>query len=131
MTIAIVFQLFVFRQPARRHLRLSLAAATAALESYSKLFQLYINEVAPVSEEKAKNGVSEKVLEVVQRELIRQELVIQEQILALMPIFEFAKIEPTWAVPFRKSLPRLTCDADGEDRCDDYFINSGLSSAHP
>ncbi|BGP21516.1 transmembrane protein [Rhodotorula toruloides] len=98
MAISAVFQLFVFRQPARRRLRLQLADILFALSSYNTMLQCFVNLVAPADEAPVPRR---EALAKVQRELIKRESKIQASILALAPTFQFAKVEPKWWAPFK------------------------------
>lgn len=98
MCISAILQLFVFRSPARHKLRQALAAVTFALSSYNLLLQNYINVVAPPDEAPQP---PEEALAKIRRELEKREAKIQTSILALSPMFEFAKVEPSFAMPFK------------------------------
>ncbi|BGP28691.1 hypothetical protein JCM10296v2_000427 [Rhodotorula toruloides] len=98
MAISAVFQLFVFRQPARRRLRLQLADVLFALSSYNTMLQCFVNLVAPADEAPVPR---QEALAKVQHELIKRESKIQASILALAPTFQFAKVEPKWWAPFK------------------------------
>ncbi|KAM0755341.1 hypothetical protein T439DRAFT_1000 [Meredithblackwellia eburnea MCA 4105] len=98
ISIAFVVQVLTFRSPARRQLRLKIAAVTFKLSSYNTLLQSNINCVAPA--EAAPLPPAQAVFDV-QNELIRREKEIQADIIALGPLYEFAALEPKWAVPFQ------------------------------
>jgi hypothetical protein len=98
MGISGIFQLLVFRQPARRRLRLQLADTMFALSAYNTLFQAFVNLVAPPDEAPAPPV---EALARVQRELTKRENKIQSMILAHAPVFNFAQTEPQWWSPFK------------------------------
>ncbi|GAA5992012.1 hypothetical protein JCM10908_000697 [Rhodotorula pacifica] len=98
MGISAVFQLFFFRQPARHRLRLQLADAMFALSAYNSLLQAFVNLVAPADEAPTPKP---EALAKVHRELVKREIRIQSDILALAPTFQFAKIEPKFQAPFK------------------------------
>ncbi|GAA6006426.1 hypothetical protein JCM10207_004930 [Rhodosporidiobolus poonsookiae] len=105
MGISAVFQLLVFRQPARRRLRLQLADTMFALSAYNSIFQVYVNLVAPPDE--APKPAPEALTQV-QRALIKRENRIQSMILALAPTYNFAEVEPQWWSPFKgKTLLKI------------------------
>ncbi|BGP12619.1 hypothetical protein JCM10213_008755 [Rhodosporidiobolus nylandii] len=98
MGISAIFQLLVFRQPARRRLRLQLADTMFALSAYNSLFQAYVNLVAPPDEAPPP---APDALAKVQRELTKRENNIQSMVLALAPTYNFAEVEPQWWAPFK------------------------------
>ncbi|GAA6039040.1 hypothetical protein JCM8097_000169 [Rhodosporidiobolus ruineniae] len=105
MGISAVFQLLVFRQPARRRLRLQLAETMFALSALNTLFQAYVNLVAPPDEAPSP---APDALAKVQRELVKRENRIQSMVLALAPTFNFAEVEPQWWAPFKgKTLLKI------------------------
>ncbi|GAA5857131.1 hypothetical protein JCM8547_007978 [Rhodosporidiobolus lusitaniae] len=105
MGISAIFQLLVFRQPARRRLRLQLADIMFALSALNSLFQSYVNLVAPPDEAPSP---APEALALVQRELIKRENKIQSMILALAPTYNFAEVEPQWWAPFKgKTLLKI------------------------
>lgn len=105
MAISAVFQMFVFRQPARRRLRLQLADVLFALSSYNTMLQCFVNLVAPADEAPVPR---QEALAKVQHELIKRESKIQASILALAPTFQFAKVEPKWWAPFKADSALLS-----------------------
>ncbi|GAA5968646.1 hypothetical protein JCM8115_003668 [Rhodotorula mucilaginosa] len=105
MGISAVFQLFFFRQPARHRLRLQLADTMFRLSAYNSLLQAFVNLVAPADEAPTPKP---EALAKVHRELVKREIRIQADILALAPTFQFAKIEPKFQAPFKAdSLLRI------------------------
>ncbi|GAA5969341.1 hypothetical protein JCM11641_007557 [Rhodosporidiobolus odoratus] len=105
MGISAIFQLLVFRQPARRRLRLQLADTMFALSAYNALFQAYVNLVAPPDEAPPP---APDALAQVQRELTKRENRIQSSVLALAPTYSFAEVEPQWWSPFKgKTLLKI------------------------
>ncbi|GAA5898692.1 hypothetical protein JCM6882_000900 [Rhodosporidiobolus microsporus] len=103
--ISAVFQLLVFRQPARKRLRLQLADTMFALSALNTLFQAYVNLVAPPDE--APQPPPEALAKV-QQGLIKRENKIQSMILALAPTYNFAEVEPQWWSPFQgKTLLKI------------------------
>ncbi|BGP36620.1 hypothetical protein JCM10450v2_000510 [Rhodotorula kratochvilovae] len=101
MGISGVFQLLIFRQPARHRLRIQLAEVMFALSAYNSLLQAYVNLVAPADEAPAP---PQDALAKVQRDLIKRETKVQSLILALAPTYEFAKVEPRWWNPFKSDV---------------------------
>ncbi|GJN91517.1 hypothetical protein Rhopal_004540-T1 [Rhodotorula paludigena] len=101
MGISAVFQLLIFRQPARQRLRLQLAQVMFALSAYNSLLQAYVNLVAPPDEAPVPKA---DALAKVQRELFKRETRIQSLVLGLAPTFEFARVEPQWNNPFRSEV---------------------------
>ncbi|GAA6047795.1 hypothetical protein JCM3770_004648 [Rhodotorula araucariae] len=101
MGISGVFQLLIFRQPARHRLRIQLAEVMFALSAYNSLLQAYVNLVAPADEAPAP---PQDALAKVQRDLIKRETNVQSLILALAPTYEFAKVEPRWWNPFKSDV---------------------------
>lgn len=98
IAISAFFQLLVLRTPAKQQLRLKIAAVTFALSSYNTLLQCNVNLVAPFDEVPAPRP---EALAKVQRELIKRESQIQSMILALGPVYEFARVEPTFGTVFK------------------------------
>lgn len=104
MGISAVFQLFIFRQPARHRLRLQLADVCFALSGYNSLFQAFVNLVAPADDSPPPRP---EALAKVHRELIKRENRIQTAILALAPTYQFAKVEPKFQAPFKAESASL------------------------
>lgn len=98
IAISAFFQLLVLRTPAKQQLRLKIAAITFALSSYNTLLQSNVNLVAPFDEAPAPRP---EALAKVQRELIKRESRIQSMILTLGPVYEFARVEPTFGTVFK------------------------------
>ncbi|KAK4703838.1 hypothetical protein P7C70_g2376, partial [Phenoliferia sp. Uapishka_3] len=101
IVISALFQIFVFRCPARHQLRLNIAAVTFGLMSYNILLQSNINVVAPPDDAPAPPI---EALNKIQRELIKRESKLQAAIIALTPLLEFASMEPKFS-PFKGDGP--------------------------
>ncbi|KAL8280649.1 hypothetical protein RQP46_006972 [Phenoliferia psychrophenolica] len=100
IVIAALFQMFLFRSPARHQLRMKIAAVTYGLMSYNILFQSNLNCVAPADDAPTPPV---EALNKIQRELIKRESKLQAAIIALSPLLEFASMEPKFS-PFKKNV---------------------------
>ncbi|KAM0751307.1 hypothetical protein T439DRAFT_325453 [Meredithblackwellia eburnea MCA 4105] len=101
--IAALFQIFVFRAPARHQLRLKIADVTNGLSNYNTLLQSNINCVAPADERKPPPP---EALDKIQNQLSKWETKLQADILALGPLFQFAEMEPHFTIPFKGAVLR-------------------------
>jgi hypothetical protein len=133
MGISAVFQLFFFRQPARHRLRLQLADTMFRLSAYNSLLQAFVNLVAPADEAPTPKP---EALAKVHRELVKREIRIQADILALAPTFQFAKIEPKFQAPFKADCEFSSMQARLSGSTTDTFFCSSpedhaQSADHP
>ncbi|KAA1112897.1 hypothetical protein PGT21_014793 [Puccinia graminis f. sp. tritici] len=99
IAIAIVsfFQLFVVRNPARRTLRKAMAKVMKANTAYTVILQAYVSSTIPTD---PSHRSSPKVIQRVAKDLMKREARIQADITALMPLMNFASVEPAFGKPF-------------------------------
>ncbi|KAH9456904.1 hypothetical protein Pst134EA_020813 [Puccinia striiformis f. sp. tritici] len=95
--IVTFFQLFVLRNPARRTLRKAMAKLMKANTAYTVIFQAYVSSTIPID---PSHRPSPRAIQRVQKELMKREIQIQEDITALMPLMMFARVEPAFGRPF-------------------------------
>lgn len=109
LCIAFVFQT-VLRTPARKKLRLQLAAVTHSLASYNILFQALMTAAVPVDvvvsdiSEGGEGETKRLAIETIRLELIARESRIQTDILSLFPLLRFSAVEPAFGQPFQSAI---------------------------
>ncbi|SGY30718.1 BQ5605_C002g01176 [Microbotryum silenes-dioicae] len=99
--ISAILQLFFWRSPARRQLRKEIATITSSLARYNTLLQTLINVVAPADDAPMP---SPEALDQIADELVQQEIAIQSALLKLPTTFGYAKVEPTFGLPFKADV---------------------------
>ncbi|SCV68777.1 BQ2448_898 [Microbotryum intermedium] len=99
--ISAILQLFFLRSPARRQLRKEIASITSSLARYNTLLQTLINVVAPADDAPMP---SPQALDQIAGELVQQEIAIQSALLKLPTTFGYAKVEPTFGLPFKADV---------------------------
>jgi len=92
------FQLFVLRNPARRTVRKAMAKVMKANTAYTVILQAYVSSTIPID---PSHRPSPKAIERVAKDLIKREIQIQDDITALMPLMNFASVEPSFGKPFQ------------------------------
>ncbi|KAF8488906.1 hypothetical protein JB92DRAFT_1405681 [Gautieria morchelliformis] len=101
LAIAAIFQLFIFRNPARRTLRKAVATMTYDVLSYAVLLQAYSLSTLWSSPE---SRPSRPALLRVERELRHREMKLQTAIINAQPLLKFAAAEPQFTTPFKKDV---------------------------
>ncbi|SCZ90896.1 BZ3500_MvSof-1268-A1-R1_Chr1-3g02359 [Microbotryum saponariae] len=99
--ISAILQLFFLRSPARRQLRKEIATITSSLARYNTLLQTLINVVAPADDAPMP---SPEALDQIADELVQQEIAIQSALLKLPTTYGYAKVEPTFGLPFKADV---------------------------
>ncbi|KZV83005.1 hypothetical protein EXIGLDRAFT_843280 [Exidia glandulosa HHB12029] len=100
--IAVVFQVFILRNPARRTLRKALAGLTYSMLSYYTLFHAYVQAVVPVALDEYRPPRS--AIMRLEKELKRREWKMQKQLIDMIPLLIFAAAEVDFISPFRADL---------------------------
>ncbi|KAG0142002.1 hypothetical protein CROQUDRAFT_67719 [Cronartium quercuum f. sp. fusiforme G11] len=95
--VVTLFQLLLFRNPAKRVLRKATAQVMKANTAYTIILQAYVK--ATISTDPAERP-SPHALEKVYHDLIKRETQIQSQIVNLVPLIKFAGAEPSFVKPF-------------------------------
>ncbi|MBW0465952.1 hypothetical protein O181_005667, partial [Austropuccinia psidii MF-1] len=90
-------QLFVLRNPGRRTLRKAVAKVMEANTAYTVILQSYVRATIPTS---PTHRSSLSAIRRVQKDLIKREMQIQNDITALVPLIKFARAEPSFVQPF-------------------------------
>ncbi|OAW00011.1 hypothetical protein PTTG_25139 [Puccinia triticina 1-1 BBBD Race 1] len=95
--IVTFLQLFVLRNPARRTLRKAMAKVMKANTAYTVILQAYVLSASTLD---PSHRPSPGAIQRVAKDLIKRETRIQADITALMPLMNFASVEPTFGKPF-------------------------------
>ncbi|KAH7097463.1 hypothetical protein BKA62DRAFT_446468 [Auriculariales sp. MPI-PUGE-AT-0066] len=105
MGIALLFQFFVLRNPARRTLRKSMANLTFSMLSYYTLFQAWLKVVVPMELDGDAPHPPTAALVRINEELHKRELKLQQDIIAMGPLLVFAGAERDFGPAFNPGPP--------------------------
>ncbi|KAH7097462.1 hypothetical protein BKA62DRAFT_774265 [Auriculariales sp. MPI-PUGE-AT-0066] len=102
--IAVIFQVFILRNPARRTLRKKLADLTFSMLSYYTLFHAWAGAIIPYHTDDLALRPPAAAIKRVNDELQKREIKMQQDIIDLMPLLVFAGAERDFGPPFRADL---------------------------